>query len=61
MSRKSDPNKQGMSLRIHQPTIDNLRIEHPKHIAKTGKMISFIDFLDKVIAAGLKSIKKAKY
>jgi len=60
--RKSDPNKQATTIRIHQRRFRQLKGALPKYIGATGKIISFVDFTDLIISRGIKSLfRKAKY
>jgi hypothetical protein len=59
---KTNPDKQSTIIRIHNQVAEKLKAAHAKHIGKTGKVISLVDFADQVILAGLKSVnKKSKY
>jgi len=57
-SRKSDPENQAETIRVHKHIARQLRTAHPKYIAKTRSIINFADFTDFVIAAGLKILFK---
>ncbi|HUW18253.1 MAG TPA: hypothetical protein VMW16_03040 [Sedimentisphaerales bacterium] len=54
--RKPDPKKQSNTIRIHSQVINKLQAAHPRYIAKTKKVISFTDFADTIILAGLESL-----
>jgi len=54
--RKSDPDKQSDTIRVHKSVIDKLRIAHPRYIAKTKEVVNFTNFTDAVVSAGIKSL-----
>jgi len=55
-SRKTNPAKQSSTIRVHNLVIERLQAAHPRYIAKMKKVISFTDFADTVLLAGLKSL-----
>jgi len=59
MAKKGKPKKDAENLRVHSQVVAKLRKVHPRHIAKSREVSSFVDFTETVIEAGLVAIIKS--